>query len=115
MTRIIIGRTFAKLEKKLYKKFPRVFDVVDKLIAQLQNGDLPGDRIQGLSKVVYKVRLPNPDAQRGKRGGYRVIYYIKTEDKVALLLIYTKFEIDDMPTSLIEKTIDEVENLLTDD
>jgi len=35
-----------------------------------------------------KVRLRNSDAQRGKSGGYRVIYYLKTKAKIILVTIY---------------------------
>jgi mRNA-degrading endonuclease RelE of RelBE toxin-antitoxin system len=52
------------------------------LVNQLEQGETPGDQIQGTGHSVYKVRLPNTDAQRGKSGGYRVIYYLKTSSKV---------------------------------
>ena len=46
----------------------------------------------GVGYAVYKVRLPNRAAQRGKSGGFRVIYYVQIEDLVTLLTIYSKTE-----------------------
>ena len=36
---------------------------------------------------VYRVRLPNRSARRGKSGGFRVAYYLETETTVFLLAI----------------------------
>ncbi len=45
------------------------------VLIQLEAGETPGDRIQGLGSYrVYKARIRNSDAQRGKSGGYRVVY-----------------------------------------
>jgi mRNA-degrading endonuclease RelE of RelBE toxin-antitoxin system len=59
----------------------------------LKNGETPGDRLQDIENyIAYKVRLPNRDMQRGKSGGYRVIYYVRTADRIFLMRIYTKSE-----------------------
>jgi hypothetical protein len=39
----------------------------------LKAGQLPGDQIPNLAHNVYKVRLPNRSAGKGKSGGFRVI------------------------------------------
>ncbi len=111
MTTVRFGPTFTRLAQKLQRKYARTLFVVEKLADQLEAGNTPGDRIQGLSKVVYKVRLPNPDANRGKSGGYRVIYYIKTTDSIILLLIYAKVAVENVSVALIEEAIQEVDNL----
>jgi hypothetical protein len=42
---------------------------------------------------VYKLRLPNPDTRRGKSGGYRVIYSVAIERRLAVILtLYFKKE-----------------------
>jgi mRNA-degrading endonuclease RelE of RelBE toxin-antitoxin system len=41
---------------------------------------------------VFKVRVKNSDIQKGKSGGYRLIYYVKIEETVVLLNVYTKSE-----------------------
>ena len=49
-----------------------------------------GDRITGLEDIVYKVRVKNSDNQKGKSGGYRIIYYVRTQDEIRLLAMYAK-------------------------
>ena len=56
-----------------------------------------GDRITHRDEPtpydVYKLRLPNPDANVGKSDGYRVIYMVVTENKVVVFLtMYYKKE-----------------------
>jgi mRNA-degrading endonuclease RelE of RelBE toxin-antitoxin system len=54
---------------------------------------------------VYKVRLPNRDAQRGKSGGYRVIYYIRTPKRIVLLTVYSKSDRSDTSADDIQAII----------
>lgn len=110
MTTVVFGPRFTKLAKKLQRKYSHILGVIEALTDQLEAGEIPGDRIQGLSRIVYKVRLPNPDAQRGKSGGYRVIYYIQTAERVALLLIYAKVAVENIPLDLIEQAIKELDD-----
>lgn len=58
---------------------------------------------------VYKVRLRNTDAQRGKSGGYRVIYYLETEEQTVILTIYSKTDQSDLPVEVISGIIEEYE------
>jgi len=58
-----------------------------------------------LDRTVYKVRLPNRSAGRGKSGGFRVIYQDRDGELVLLLLIYSKTERADMPDALIQRVI----------
>ncbi len=52
---------------------------------------MKGRAIPGLKHKVYKARMKSTDMKRGKRGGYRVIYYLQTaQNRVILLTIYTK-------------------------
>ena len=63
--------------------------------------------VQGTGHVVYKTRVANSDAGKGKRGGYRVLYQLKEGEVVLLLLIYSKLDqqdvSSDMLVTLIEK------------
>ena len=100
---------FVKVVKRLHKKFPRVSDVVQELIETLSQGETPGDQMQGVGYTAYKVRLSNPDAQKGKSGGYRVVYYIKKVNRVILLVIYSKTEQIDIAPEEIRQLIDDFE------
>jgi mRNA-degrading endonuclease RelE of RelBE toxin-antitoxin system len=58
---------------------------------------------------VYKVRLRNRDAQRGKRGGHRVIYYVRAIDHILLIYVYSKTEQEDVSVAEIRRWIREAE------
>lgn len=45
---------------------------IEPIIKQLQNGELPGDRISGISHQVFKLRVKNSDVTQGKSGGYNL-------------------------------------------
>jgi len=42
---------------------------------------------------------------RGKRGGYRIIYYLQTSDDVLLVTIYSKTEQSDIDDIEVRKII----------
>ncbi len=52
--------------------------------------ETPGDQVQGIGYAVYKVRVRNTDAGRGKRGGYRMICNLVDRDDVLLVAVYSK-------------------------
>ena len=48
---------------------------------------------------------------RGKRGGYRIIYYLQDRaGKIWLFTIYAKNEVDDIPRSMLKKWREEIES-----
>ena len=79
------------------------------LLDQLVRGETPGTRIQGLPYRVFKVRLKNSDVQRGKSGGYRVIYYLERDDQTILITIYSKSDQSDIPVHVLRSVIEEYE------
>ena len=81
---------FDKKIDRLERKYPTTIDTVDNLIDRLEQDERPGQRIPRVGYTVYKVRLPNRAARRGKSGGFRVIYYVQFKDRVTLLTIYSK-------------------------
>jgi mRNA-degrading endonuclease RelE of RelBE toxin-antitoxin system len=111
MARVLPTEEFLDRLKRLKKKYPRIADDLQPLINELEKGQTSGDRLQGQSGVAYKVRLPNRDAQRGKSGGYRVIYYARTEDIFYLLTIYSKSEMINVSDALIAQLIDKYAKL----
>ena len=101
---------FIRIVKRLRKRFPKISDVIQELIQILTQGETPGDQLQGVGYTAYKTRLPNPDANKGKSGGYRVVYYIKKVDRVILLVIYSKTDQVDILPEEIRQLIDEFED-----
>jgi mRNA-degrading endonuclease RelE of RelBE toxin-antitoxin system len=84
-------------------------DDVRPIVESLSIGELPGDRIADLNLEIYKVRIKNSNNHKGKSGGYRLIYYVKTIDRVILVTIYTKSEQEDIEKNEIEDIIAEFE------
>jgi mRNA-degrading endonuclease RelE of RelBE toxin-antitoxin system len=80
-----VSSDFKRNLRALSKRYRHIRSDLEPLLAQLQTGDCPGDQISGIIYTVFKVRLRNTDAQRGKSGGYRVIYYLKTKAKIILV------------------------------
>ncbi len=106
---IIIKTTaqFRKQLKRLVSKYYLLAGDMDELGHQLKTGQLPGDQIPNLAYEVYKVRLPNRSAKKGKSGGFRVIYYVKTQELIGMLSIYVKSEQTDIPLPEITALIEE--------
>ncbi len=80
---------------------------LDNFTVRLRSGETPGDQIPGVGYPVYKVRVPNRDAQRGSQGGYRVIYYIHVADLILLVTIYAKAQQEDIAPELLRQIIQE--------
>jgi len=50
----------------LAKKYRSIRSDIQPIIDRLENGDLPGDQIPGVSLAVFKVRIQNTDIRKGK-------------------------------------------------
>jgi mRNA-degrading endonuclease RelE of RelBE toxin-antitoxin system len=107
--RLSFSARFASDFKKLRKRYRNIDSDVRPLTERLKAGETPGDQIAGTGYTVYKVRLSNSDAQRGKSGGYRVIYYLQLADHVILLTIYSKSDQTDIPADTIHRLIEDLE------
>jgi mRNA-degrading endonuclease RelE of RelBE toxin-antitoxin system len=91
-------RTLAKRYRGIRKDLQ---PVLDHLVA----GQIIGEQVPGVGYSVYKVRVPNRDSQRGKRGGYRLLYYLRTETSVLLITIYSKSDQSDIAAPTIREII----------
>jgi mRNA-degrading endonuclease RelE of RelBE toxin-antitoxin system len=56
---------------------------------------------------MFKLRVKNSDIQKGKSGGYRPIYYVKTLTGIVFLTIYPKSEQSDIEADEIRDIITE--------
>jgi mRNA-degrading endonuclease RelE of RelBE toxin-antitoxin system len=82
------------IRKKKFKKLPVQ---IKELETQLLKGEIPGTPISKKDDPepheVYKLRLPNPDVNAGKRDGYRIYYFIVTEWRIVVFAtVYYKKE-----------------------
>ena len=103
--RVEVSPTFKRNIKTLSKKYRHVRQDIEPVIKQLQNGELPGDRITGIGEPVFKLRVKNSDINKGTSGGYRLIYYCQTATGIILLTIYTKSEQANITAEDIKKII----------
>ena len=88
-----LADTFQKSIKILKKKYPHVKEDLLSQVKALEENPSAGDPIPGWNKEVWKARVASSDVKRGKRGGYRLIYFWKAgEMKVYLLAAYFKGE-----------------------
>jgi mRNA-degrading endonuclease RelE of RelBE toxin-antitoxin system len=101
---------FKRQLRRLSRKYRRIRSDVQPIITQLEAGETPGDQIQGIGHTVYKVRVRNSDAKRGKSGGYRMIYYLPTQESVLLVSIYSKTEQSDIDDAEVARIISEEES-----
>jgi mRNA-degrading endonuclease RelE of RelBE toxin-antitoxin system len=102
---VIALPTFARNISALKKKYRTILKDVQPVIEQLENGETPGDQIPGIGHAVFKVRVRNTDVQRGKSGGYRMIYYLKTATSILLLTLYSKSDQDDVTAEELKAII----------
>ena len=73
---------------------------------------MPGDRVPETSHRIYKVRLSNPSARRGKSGGFRVYYAVNQSDMIYLVTIYSKTDRDDANTYEVQQRIQRMDREL---
>jgi mRNA-degrading endonuclease RelE of RelBE toxin-antitoxin system len=106
---IALTPRFQRDLRDLAKRYRSIRLDLQPLIEQLQSGETPGDRVTGIKYQIFKVRLKNSNIQKGKSGGYRVIYYLKTETEIILATIYSKSDLSDVSNQVIEEAIAQYE------
>jgi mRNA-degrading endonuclease RelE of RelBE toxin-antitoxin system len=102
---------FSFIESKLFTRLVQDYlsdDEYQELQKLLINDPEAGDVVSGTGGV-RKLRWRAPG--RGKRGGYRVIYFARIERGVVwMLTIYPKNVADDIPAHMLRQIREEVEN-----
>ena len=100
-----ITRNFEREAKPLLKKYASLKNELATLGEELSENPDKGDY---LGNNLYKVRLAIASKGKGKRGGARVITYLKTEQgSVYLLSIYDKGEKDTISDKEIKEILNE--------
>jgi hypothetical protein len=90
---IIPTPEFKKSVKTLFKRYK----LISKDLADLEK-ELQEDTHAGvdLGSGCFKIRLKNSSVPTGKSGGFRVIYFLRTQEKIYLLEIYSKSDLDNI-------------------
>jgi mRNA-degrading endonuclease RelE of RelBE toxin-antitoxin system len=107
--KLFFSDRFKKDIRKLGKRYRSIRLDLQPLIEQLEAGESPGDQISDTDHIIFKVRVKNSSIQRGKSGGYRVIYYVKTNIQIILLTIYSKSDQSSIEASEVREIILEAE------
>ena len=102
-------REFQKKVRSLTKRYRRIQADLQPILKKLSQGEVIGDRITGTNVLVCKLRVKNSDIQKGKSGGYRLIYWLQTSDSIVLLDIYSKSDQDNIAVATIQKIIENFE------
>ena len=84
---------FKKSVKKLFKRYKRIAKDLSQLESELQNNPHIGVDI---GHNCFKLRLANSSVPTGKSGGFRVIYFLRQEEKIYLLAIYSKSDLENL-------------------
>jgi len=98
---------FKRNLRALAKKYRHIRSDIQPLIDQLTTGHRIGDQVPRVQYPVFKVRVRNSDIQKGKRSGYRLIYYCKTSTSLILVTIYSKLDQSDISPEQIRRIINE--------
>lgn len=105
---LLFSDEFKTRLRTLIKRYRSIRTDLQPLLDELQSGNFIGDQIAGTGYTVFKVRLKNSDIQKGKSGGYRVIYQLRNDTYILLVVIYSKSERDDILANQIRDIIDRV-------
>ncbi len=105
---------FKRNLRQLAKKYRHIRLDIQPVIDTLVAGELPGVQIPGIGFSIYKVRIRNSDAKRGKSGGYRMIYYLPTNVSIILITLYSKTEQQDIEPQEIQAFLQEDANIVSD-
>jgi mRNA-degrading endonuclease RelE of RelBE toxin-antitoxin system len=98
-----VAREFEKSLKRLSKKYPSLKADYLAFLSELEKNPMMGDEIFPRCR---KARIAIRSKGKGKSGGGRVIFYFEIEDdRVILLFIYDKTEMENVQTAYIEQIL----------
>jgi len=99
---------FKRNLRALGKKYRHIRSDIEPVIEQIRTGKIIGDRIPKTGDyTIFKVRVQNSDIHKGKRSGYRMICYVKSEKEIILVTIYSKTEQGDITSKQIHQILKE--------
>ena len=108
---VIAAEYFKRRYKKLRKTYRMIGEHYASLLETLENNPSEGDAVPGFSNKIYKLRMRSTNMKRGKRGGFRVIYYL-SDHVVYLLTIYAKAKHEKISVKEIKAVLKELDMTL---
>ena len=98
-----VAPEFEKSLKRLSKKYQSLKEDYLSFLKELEKNPMIGDEIFPNCR---KARIAIKSKGKGKSGGGRVIFYFEIiEDKIILLFIYDKSEMENVQTAFIEQIL----------
>ena len=104
--KVLTTNNFEKEAKRLIKKYSSLKNEIVALIDDLQHNPMQGAHV---NNNIYKIRLAVASKGKGKRGGARVMTFIKViAEEVYLFSIYSKGDKDDISQLEIKSLIQDI-------
>lgn len=105
---VYLCQPFKRSVKQLAKRFPHVKEDVAQAIREIALSPALGVVIPG-GGGTRKLRIASSDLQRGKSGGFRLLYLVLPEQQlVCPLLIYAKSEHADIAATELRQLLREL-------
>lgn len=95
--------------KQLRKRFRLIDRDIDALRDDFHDATNRGVPSSGYGIELYKARLTNRSARRGKSGGFRAIYHPDHEGRFIFIHIYSKTDQNDASASEILERVKDIE------
>jgi mRNA-degrading endonuclease RelE of RelBE toxin-antitoxin system len=105
--RIEYTAAFLRQLRRLGRRYRHIRKDIEPVINELRAGKVLGDQIQHTGLTLFKVRVRNTDVQKGKSAGYRLIYYLKTPERIILVTIYSKSDQGDIDKAALLRILEE--------
>lgn len=105
LVEIRLSIDFQSQFKFLKKRYRKIKVDIQSTLDDLESGKTPGDQFSGIDSIVMKVRVKNSDIQKGKSGGYRLIYWIVSPELIVLLDIYSKSDQENITLNEVRQII----------
>ena len=97
---------FKRNLRQLAKKYRRIKSDLKSFFEDIAQGGTPGIQVSRIGFEVFKARVKNSDASKGKAGGYRIIYQrIPDKHQIVLITLYSKTEQADITPAEIRRII----------
>jgi mRNA-degrading endonuclease RelE of RelBE toxin-antitoxin system len=107
--RVEFTSAFQRQLRRLARRYPHIRADLEPLIDQLRAGEIVGDQVPRVGHTLFKVRVANRDARRGTRGGYRIIYCLRSNTRIVLVTIYSKSDQGDVSAEALRRIVDELD------
>jgi mRNA-degrading endonuclease RelE of RelBE toxin-antitoxin system len=105
LVEIRLSIDFQSQFKFLKKRYRKIKVDIQSTLDDLESGKTPGDQFSGIDSIVMKVRVKNSDIQKGKSGGYRLIYWVVSPELIVLLDIYSKSDQENITLNEVRQII----------